>query len=436
MGKVVKYCSSCDEGFGEKFSFCPDCGGPLQAFAMSPVESDGQPAATSEIAEPETFESAAAEIETAAPLAEVPSVDEPEAVEAAADDLEAPIDEAEEEEPVSYSVPATEPYFQAPAVYADEPRGYAGAGSLSHSGDEPFHVTMVEEKNAKQRNMLLLGATFLVLTTAITAWGVSLFQKDLDVGAIGDSQSLARLLEDVPSVVEEEPEPKKEDKGGGGGGGGREEEREVNQGDLADQSPNPTRPPDSKVFRSDNFELKNPPPQTQGNMTFEKKYQVWGDPNSLSTIASNGMGSGGGQGSGRGTGQGSGNGSGAGSGSGSGYGNGNGNSNGNGNGDGDGSGEPPPPDRPKVSTPIRIIAKPKALFTDAARTNQTQGTVRLKVVLLASGAVGSITPLNRLPDGLTEQAIAAARQIRFEPAKINGQAVSKTMTVEYNFSLY
>jgi protein TonB len=148
------------------------------------------------------------------------------------------------------------------------------------------------------------------------------------------------------------------------------------------------------------------------------------------------MGSGGGQGSGRGTGQGSGNGSGAGSGSGSGYGNGIGNGNGNGVGDGDNSGEPPPPDRPKVSTPIRIIAKPKALFTDAARTNQTQGTVRLKVVLLASGAVGSITPLNRLPDGLTEQAIAAARQIRFEPAKINGQAVSKTMTVEYNFSLY
>ena len=89
-----------------------------------------------------------------------------------------------------------------------------------------------------------------------------------------------------------------------------------------------------------------------------------------------------------------------------------------------------------MTTPLKILAKPKALFTDTARTNQTQGTVRLKVTLLASGAVGSITPLNRLPDGLTEQAIAAARQIRFEPAKVNGVAVSKTVTIEYNFSLY
>ena len=37
MGKIVKYCSSCDEGFAEKFGFCPDCGAQLQAFEMSPV---------------------------------------------------------------------------------------------------------------------------------------------------------------------------------------------------------------------------------------------------------------------------------------------------------------------------------------------------------------------------------------------------------------
>ena len=38
MGKIVKYCGSCDEGFAEKFGFCPDCGAPLQAFEMSPVQ--------------------------------------------------------------------------------------------------------------------------------------------------------------------------------------------------------------------------------------------------------------------------------------------------------------------------------------------------------------------------------------------------------------
>lgn len=37
MGKIVKYCSSCDENFAAKFGFCPNCGAALQAFEMSPV---------------------------------------------------------------------------------------------------------------------------------------------------------------------------------------------------------------------------------------------------------------------------------------------------------------------------------------------------------------------------------------------------------------
>src|SRR5439155_19692360 len=45
MGKIVKYCSSCDEGFAEKFTFCPDCGASLQAFEMNPVTGDSTPVA-------------------------------------------------------------------------------------------------------------------------------------------------------------------------------------------------------------------------------------------------------------------------------------------------------------------------------------------------------------------------------------------------------
>ncbi|NNE97713.1 MAG: hypothetical protein HKN25_01700, partial [Pyrinomonadaceae bacterium] len=37
MGKIVKYCSSCDEGFAEKFSFCPNCANELSAYEMKPV---------------------------------------------------------------------------------------------------------------------------------------------------------------------------------------------------------------------------------------------------------------------------------------------------------------------------------------------------------------------------------------------------------------
>jgi TonB family protein len=326
-------------------------------------------------------------------------------------------------------------------VHADEPRTakseVAGSEPPPHYVSDGYHITVIEEKNVKQRNVLLLGATFFMLTMAVGATIVSLFNKALGVDAIGNETSLAYLIDEVPMNVEEEKVQKEKEKGGGGGGGGREEKEETTQGDLADQSKNPTRPPDAKVFRSDNFELKTPPPQTEGNRTFEKKYQVWGDPNGKFTNFSNGTGSGGGQGSGTGTGQGSGNGTGTGSGNGSGSGSGNGSGNGDGDGAGGGRGTPPPPPAATaVTQPIKIIFKPKATYTDEARTNNVQGSVRLKITLLASGQVGSITPVTRLPHGLTEQAIAAARQIKFEPAKVNGVAVSKIVTFDYGFNIY
>jgi hypothetical protein len=41
-----------------------------------------------------------------------------------------------------------------------------------------------------------------------------------------------------------------------------------------------------------------------------------------------------------------------------------------------------------------------------------------------------------LPYGLTEQAIAAARQMKFEPALKNGVPVTSIKTVEFTFTLY
>ena len=40
-----------------------------------------------------------------------------------------------------------------------------------------------------------------------------------------------------------------------------------------------------------------------------------------------------------------------------------------------------------------------------------------------------------MPNGLTEQAIAAARNIRFEPAKKNGVAYTVTQQIQYTFTL-
>jgi periplasmic protein TonB len=433
MGKIVKYCSSCDEGFAEKFGFCPDCGAPLQAFEMNPVEDEiaAQTDAAEVAAEPTVVDN---EID-ATPI----EVDEPEvpapvflhSEDDVAEEIEEPVEEVRHE-------PAAAPvFYQTSPMYADDARDVvseATSWDYTHADDGGYYITVIEEKNTKQRNTLLLGATALMLILTVGSWGVSLFQKALDVGAIGSESSLAYLIEDVPMPVEDEPEKKADDEDeGGGGGGGKKDPNPVNQGDIPDQTKNPLRPPDPNVHRSDNFELKMPPPSTEGTKKFEQKYGRWGEPNSLSQIGSSGPGSGGGMGTGIGTGVGSGSGTGTGSGSGSGYGSGIGD--GDGPGSGRGSGSVPPPVA-KVTTPYRIISKPRPGYTDAARANQVTGTVALKVTLLASGQVGSIVPVRRLPDGLTEQAIAAARQIRFEPKKVNGVAQSISVTIEYSFTIY
>ena len=99
---------------------------------------------------------------------------------------------------------------------------------------------------------------------------------------------------------------------------------------------------------------------------------------------------------------------------------------------------PPSEDAPNLSTTsaVRVTSKPRAQYTDEARTHDVQGVVRLKITLLANGEVGSITPLSELPFGLTEQAIAAAKQIKFEPRKVNGVPQSSVVTFEYSFTIY
>ena len=85
---------------------------------------------------------------------------------------------------------------------------------------------------------------------------------------------------------------------------------------------------------------------------------------------------------------------------------------------------------------MKLLYHPQAYYTDSARQNQVQGKIRLEVEFLDTGEIGSIRPLNRLEFGLTEQAISAAKRIRFTPATAAGTAITVKKVVEYNFSLY
>lgn len=89
----------------------------------------------------------------------------------------------------------------------------------------------------------------------------------------------------------------------------------------------------------------------------------------------------------------------------------------------------------EVDVKARLLRKPEPSYTKDARDNKVEGTVILKVVLSKAGRVENIWVFTRLPYGLTEQAIKAARQIRFVPAMKDGKAVSMWIQLEYNFSL-
>jgi TonB family protein len=109
---------------------------------------------------------------------------------------------------------------------------------------------------------------------------------------------------------------------------------------------------------------------------------------------------------------------------------------GNGAGTGSGATNSSTPSKSVKVTPIRILSKPRANYTEAAKMSDIEGVVRLRIMFLASGEIGSIIPISGLSNGLTEQAIASARQIKFEPATRDGVPVTVSKTVEYSFWIY
>ena len=468
MGKIVKYCAACDESFAEKFAFCPNCAQPMTAFEMNPVmkaEPNAETFSSSiEDDEPvfQTFEPAydtdAPPFEptpiAVAPVAETPTVyDAPTqnfSAEVVAEDVPATepvVEELTIEEPPVEMPPVETKTFAAAAGATHNDNFYQTTGSAERTpvaqadpADDGFRITVIEEKNGKQRNGLLLASMALILSLALGGTVYSLFNKEMGVGAIeGGDLFAAVIVEEVPAEIEEVPKPKEKEAGGGGGGGGKEEPEPASKGRLVSQSENPVTPPEAKSVQLTNPDIKLVY-ETKGTIKRPVTEERPGLPGSDNLNPSNGTGRGGGIGGGNGTGIGGGNGTGEGNGNGSGSGNGNGNGNGDGTGNGTGRGAPPPPpSRPPVevvTVPFRIISKPRPGYTDAARQNQVTGVVRLKVTFLASGAIGSIAPVSGLPYGLTEQAISAARQIKFEPQKKNGSAVAVTKTIEYSFSIY
>src|SRR5262249_55930238 len=82
-----------------------------------------------------------------------------------------------------------------------------------------------------------------------------------------------------------------------------------------------------------------------------------------------------------------------------------------------------------------ILYREKAEYTQEARDNNVEGLVALNVVFGVDAQIRNIEVVRGLPHGLTENAIEAAKKIRFEPAMKDGQPVSVRGTLEFSFKL-
>ncbi len=489
MGKIVKFCNSCEEGFAEKFSFCPNCAGELTAFEMKPVE-EPSPAVEEPAAEKKIEEQVSNEVVEKAPVSfvsepeftkdvnaeETPNViEEDEAVfepinfseestngfnssvDLDSDDIlelnvEKPAkeeevvfasdEENEEEVFVSEDVPETVEVrgdsYERGFIPQEIDKSYEPTYNIKNDDDGGYHVTVVSEKGGNTRNGLLLAASILIIFGFIGLMVYSLFANLADVGSLTEDERLLALLNESPMQSEEPEEKKDKDKGGGGGGGGTENPKPATRGELPTQVKFIPPPPMAvKSLDDPSLVVRN---ATQGNIKRNRTGDVGIPDGTLSDQMSGGPGSGGGFGTGKGQGFGSGFGTGEGSGTGSGSGAGRGNGTGDGTGDGDGSGRatkpPPPPPPTGPTTAIQILSKPKPGYTDAARQNNVTGVVRVRVTFMANGSIGGVSVVSGLPHGLTEKAIAAARQIRFKPPLKNGQPYSVTKVVVFNFNIY
>ena len=91
---------------------------------------------------------------------------------------------------------------------------------------------------------------------------------------------------------------------------------------------------------------------------------------------------------------------------------------------------------PGDDSPVSSFKKPRPHYTDMARQNLTTGVVKVVVELGTDGKIGFVYPVQALPNGLTEESIAAARNITFTPAMKKGNPVRTVAIVEYTFDIY
>ena len=88
-----------------------------------------------------------------------------------------------------------------------------------------------------------------------------------------------------------------------------------------------------------------------------------------------------------------------------------------------------------ATTPVDILEKPRPEYTAEGRSLKIEGDVVLDMVFLANGSIQVSSVISGLGHGLDQAAMRAAQQIKFKPAKRDGQAVDFPARVRIEFRL-
>ena len=87
-------------------------------------------------------------------------------------------------------------------------------------------------------------------------------------------------------------------------------------------------------------------------------------------------------------------------------------------------------------TPLNITYKPRPRYTDAARQANEEGEIHAAVLFGSDGKVKYVLILKGLGYGLNEEAVRAARSMKFEPQTENGKPISVIKKVVFSFDIY
>jgi TonB family protein len=83
--------------------------------------------------------------------------------------------------------------------------------------------------------------------------------------------------------------------------------------------------------------------------------------------------------------------------------------------------------------PPQFYRRLKPAYTDRAELAGIIATIELRAIFQADGRIGAVEVIRWGGFGLDESAITTVKQLRFEPAKLNGRPVHVSAVVQYNF---